>query len=218
MLSAMDTVLRFKREIGLRRCRQALIWTLCLECFSWPFRYYRFIIYSQLPPVFYEWGPLFFFVLTISTEVYSLYLPIRYFRTTQIRSLYPLLVVVVSHFVISHTDPNSINIKSYDSLFRKDREDVVSSYCSGKLLLKHGDCDRCVDLPGKMSHLSLMSDHVDIECEGQKHQALFYTQWGFFSYWEALLYRADGSYPVDPNILKSYNITRLSDHWFYIVH
>ncbi|EFL52350.1 conserved hypothetical protein [Solidesulfovibrio fructosivorans JJ]] len=217
-MKAIDLTPRSMRDVALKRCRQALVWTLCIECLSWPLRYYKFIIYSHLPPIFYEWGPLLFFIAVIATEVYALYLPIRYFKMIQIRSLYPLAIIVISHFIISHTSPSNINIMSYYSLFRKEREYIATSYCDGKLALAHGECDRCVQLPEKWKYLSLMSDHVEIECDTMRPQALFYTQWGFFSYWEALLYRFDGSYPDDPLILKSYKITRLNDHWFYIIH
>ncbi|MHC1713694.1 MAG: hypothetical protein AB9872_16225 [Solidesulfovibrio sp.] len=217
-MTAIDPPSSFKRDTALRRCKQALIWTLCLECFSWPIRSYEFVVYSYLPPIFYDWGPFIIFILTIATEIYSLYLPIRYYKTAKIRSIYPFAVVVLSHFIISYTSPVDENIRSYHSLFKKEREALVTSYCAGKLSLERGECDLCMQLPQKFQHLSLVSDHVDITCDTMRQQALFYTRWGFFSYWEALLYRVDGSYPDDPIILRSYKITKLDDHWFYVVH
>jgi hypothetical protein len=207
-----------KREIALRRCRLALLWTLCFECLSWPLRYYEFIIYSYLPPVFYDWGPPLFTIITLATEIYSIYLPFRYFRAARFRSFYPFIVIVIAHYVISATGPANTNITSYHTWFKNERENIVASYCSGKISLEPGDCEKCVRLPKEWQRLSLMSDHLDITCDEIKTQALFYTRWGFFSYWEALLYRADGSYPDDPLILRSYKITRLDDNWFYIIH
>lgn len=206
------------RDKAIRRCKQALIWTLCVEGLTWPFDYYEFIIFSYLPPAFYDWGPSFLTVIVIATELYSIYLPIRYFRTAHLRSLYPFCIVFLAHCIVNHTDPVLTNIRSYHEFWKKEREYVATSYCAGKLPLERGDCERCVQLPRKWQALSLMSDHVDIECDTMRPQALFYTRWGFFSYWEALLYRFDGSYPDDPVILRSYKITRLDDHWFYIVH
>jgi hypothetical protein len=175
-MTAIDPTSRSKRDGALRRCKQALIWTFCLESLSWPLRYYEFIIYSYLPPIFYDWGPFLLFFVTISTEIYSLYLPVRYFRTTRIRSIFPFILVVLSHFVISHTSPSNINIMSYHALFRKEREYIATSYCAGKLSLDDGDCDRCLQLPQKWKHLSLMSDHVDIICDKTSSQAMFYTR------------------------------------------
>ena len=207
-----------KRDKARRRCKQALIWTLCLEGLSWPFRYYEFAIYSCLPPVFYDWGPFILGTVILATEFYTIYILIRYFRTAKIRSAYPFLIIVLSHFIVSHTNPSQTNIQSYHTLFKKEREEVAQAYCTGKLSLERGDCEKCVQLPEKWKHLSLMSDHVDISCDTIRQQALFYTRWGFFSYWEALVYRFDGSYPDDPIMQRSYKITRLDDHWFYIVH
>lgn len=202
----------------MRRCKLAFIVTLCFEGFSWPLRYYEFIIYANLPTIFNDYGPTIFFIIDISIEIYSIYFAIRYFLTIKFRALYPFAIVVLSYFIISHTSPYATNISSYNYLYKNEREKVVTDFCSGKLSLARGDCERCVQLPQQWKHLSLMSDHVDIECDGTRSQALFYTQWGFFSYWEALLFRADGSYPDDPLLLRSYKITRLDDNWFYIVH
>lgn len=209
---------RSKRDIALRRCKRAFIFTLCFEAFSWPLRYYEFIIYAHLPTFFFDYGPATFSIASFSIEIYSFYLAIRYFLAIKLRALYPFAIVALSYLIINHTTPYTTNISSYHDLYKNDREAVVADFCSGKLSLPRGDCERCLQLPSQWRHLSLMSDHVDIECDETRSQALFYTQWGFFSYWEALLFRANGSYPDDPLLLRSYKITRLDDNWFYIVH
>lgn len=217
-MEAIESFSHTKRDAALRRCNQAFVWTLCFEGLSWPLRYYEFIVYSYLPTPFYDYGPFSFIVITIITEIYSMYLVFRYLTTAKVRSLYPLAIVVLAHFVISYTSPVNVNVASYHSLFRSEREKIVTDFCSGKSSLARGDCEHCVQLPSKWRHLSLMSDHVDIECSINGPKAIFYTRWGFFGYWEALLYRFDGSYPDDPLILRSYKIIRLDDNWFYVVH
>lgn len=217
-METIESFSRSKRDAALRRCNQALIWTLFFEGLSWPLRYYEFIVYSYLPTAFYDYGPFAFVVITIVTEIYSIYLVFRYFKLKKVRSIYPLAIVILAHFIISYTGPVNINMTSYHSLFKKEREKIVTDFCSGKLSLTCGDCEHCVELPSEWRHLSLVSDHVDIECRTNGPRAVFYTRWGFFSYWEALLYRHDGSYPDDPLILRSYKIIRLDSNWFYVIH
>ncbi|EFL51687.1 conserved hypothetical protein [Solidesulfovibrio fructosivorans JJ]] len=217
-MSPLHPIPHTSPDKALRRCTQALILTLCVEGISWPFDSYEFIIFSHLPPILYDWLPFLLSFTVISTELYSVFLPIRYFRKARFRLLYQFFIVLLAHSIISHTNPSFTNIHSYHAFRKNEREYIAKSYCSGKLPLGRGDCERYVRLPQKWQALSLMSDHVDIECYTMRPQALFYTRWGFFSYWEALLYRFDGSYPDDPLILRSYKITRLDDHWFYIVH
>lgn len=217
-MTTIEQFSRSKRDVALRRCSHALIWTLFFEGLSWPLRYYEFIIYSYLPTVFYDYGPFTLIVIAIATGIYNTYLVFRYFETAKSHSMYPLAIVVIAHFIISNTSPVNCNMTSYHSLFKNEREKIVMDFCSGKLSLARGDCKHCVQLPSKWRHLSLMSDHIYIECGTHGPKAIFYTRWGFFSYWEALLYRFDGSYPDDPIILKSYKIMRLDDNWFYVIH
>ncbi len=211
ILSASDATAK-----AIRRCRLALWWTVVFLLFNLPFTYYDYTIYAFLPAPFYTWGPFVLFCLQIGTEIYSIYLLIRYFRTPRFRAFYPLLVVLTVHFSIQQTNPSDVNIKYYCSLFRDEREYVVSSYCNKSLRLEKGKCDECQVLPPKWKHLAL-ENRTEISCDGDKQTALFFTNWGFLASWEALMYRSDDSYPDEPHILRASSIERLGKNWFYIV-
>ncbi|MFZ5812675.1 MAG: hypothetical protein ACOY4F_11575 [Thermodesulfobacteriota bacterium] len=201
-----------------RRCRRALWWIIAMYLVTTPLRCYEYVIYSYLPQVFYDWCPFLTFILIISTEGYSVYLAIRYFRLPRLQGLYPFFVFIIAYNIIGAIHPYETNIKSYFSVFHEEREQLVEDYCAKKLPRKPKFSERRFVLPPELRHLALDGGLVDITCGRNRQTALFFTYLGFLDTWHALLYQSDDTFPDEPYILDSYDITKIEKNWYYILH
>lgn len=201
-----------------RRCRRALWWIIALYLVTTPLRCYEYVIYSYLPQMFYDWCPFFTFILIISTEGYSVYLAIRYFRLPWLQGFYPFFVFVIAYNMIGGITPSEINIKSYCSLFRDEREQLVKDHCAKKISLQKFNWDHCFVLPSELRHLALDDGVVEITCDWDRQTGLFLTDRGLLDAWQGLMYQSDDSFPDDPHITDAYEIIKIEKNWYYINH
>ncbi|QLA18464.1 hypothetical protein [Desulfolutivibrio sulfoxidireducens] len=201
-----------------RRCRRALWWIIALYLVTTPLLCYKYIIYSYLPQMFYDWGPFFTFILIISTEGYSVYLAIRYFRLPWLQSFYPFFIFVIAHNIIGAINPYETNIKSYSSVFRDEREQFVKYYCSNELQKQNLYSKHRIVLPQELRHIAVEEGLVDITCDTNRQTGLFFTMLGMFDSWHGLMYQSDDSFPDDPHITDAYEITKIEKNWYYISH
>lgn len=156
-------------------------------------------------------------IILISTEIYSLYFAIRYVTILKLKAIYPYLAFFLTSLFLHYASPIYYNRRNYHSTFRSERESLVAAYCGKSISLPTGECDKnCVELPPQWKHLSV-ERRTEIACGEASNTALFFTEWGFLNYWEALIYRSDDSYPDEPHILRARSIERLGKNWFYIV-
>jgi hypothetical protein len=197
-------------------CRLALWWTIGVILFTLPFRFYDLIIYSYLPSSFYTFGPFLLVCLRLGTIIFSVYFALRYFTTHHFQSFYPLFIVLLTYLAILQTDAFDINIKSYCSFFRDEREYVIKSFCSGKLHLERLECDECRALPSNLKHLTLGKNSIKISCQYDTNEGIF-TISGFLDNSEALLYRSDDSLPEAQVLRDLHSIERLEKNWFFTV-
>ncbi|QLA18465.1 hypothetical protein [Desulfolutivibrio sulfoxidireducens] len=201
-----------------RRCRRALWWIIALYLVTTPLRCYKYIIYSYLPQVFYDWGPFLMFVVTISMEAYTVFLAIRYFRLPWLQSFYPFLVVIIAYHTIGLANPYETNIKSYCEIFREEREQLVKDHCAKKISLQKFHWDHCFVLPSELRHLALDDGVVEITCDWDRQAGLFLTDRGFLDAWQGLMYQSDDSFPDDPQVTDAYEIIKIEKNWYYINH